>query len=201
MLVKETPIIFSTQMVQALLDGRKTQTRRLVKGEDLDLIGRSPKATENSINLCRFGKVGDRLWVREKIYCFDDHKLPKECPTDFDGNLNNYGCTYASIAREDICPSSVISPIYMPRWCCGIELVLTEMSIERVGDISDCDAISEGLKIERGKGLDRYSYGSREYFDPQYAFRMLWNSINSKDGTTFTDNPWVWVLKFEVEIK
>jgi hypothetical protein len=70
------------------------------------------------------------------------------------------------------------------------------VSIERVADISSADAIAEGLKVEKHQDLHHYSYGSISYLDPQYAFRMLWDSINSKDGITFTSNPWVWVLKF-----
>jgi hypothetical protein len=187
---KERPILFSTEMIRALLDRRKTQTRRLIKPQperDFDKLFES----------CPFGKVGDRLWVREKIYCFDGHTLPKAKPDDF-SNLWDYGCDYATNIEDSELSTvtKTISPIHMPRWCCRIELELTEILIERVADISPADAIAEGLKVEKHQDLHHYSYGSIAYLDPQYAFRMLWNSIHSEDGTTFTNNPWVWVLKF-----
>jgi hypothetical protein len=186
-------------MIRALLDRRKTQTRRLVKDKELNLINVLPKAeTDRHANcFCPFGKVGDRLWVREKIYCFDGHTLPKAKPDNF-SNLQHYGCDYATNIEDSelVTVTKTISPIFMPRWCCRIKLELTEVLIERVGDISPADAIAEGLKVEKHQDLHHYSYGSISYLDPQYAFRMLWNSINSKDDTTFTSNPWVWVLKF-----
>lgn len=198
---KERSIIFSTEMVKALLAGRKSQTRRLVKGSDgcpwdypLDAI--SPWMVEK----CKYGKVGDKLWVREKIYCFEGNKLPELKPVDF-RNLRDYGCYYAANIEDSELDlvTKTISPIFMPRWCCRIKLVLAEVSIERVGDISKADAISEGLEILKINGRDCYVGGSQKvYVVPQLAFRSLWNSLNTKPGTSFTNNPWVWVLKFDV---
>lgn len=210
LVTKERPIIFSTEMVRALLDGRKTQTRRLIKGQDLNLIGIQPETAKRSIaygrpevnDLCRYGKTGDRLWVREQINCYDGNTLPKQEPPDFDGNLNNYGCEYASVARENICPTSVVSPIYMPRWCCGIELVVTEVSIERLTDISEEDAIAEGLIVTNLGTAKFYKFSEHgnDYMDAIAAYYSLWNSINTKAGTRACDKPWVWVLKFDVDI-
>ena len=201
--MKERPILFSSEMVRALLDRRKTQTRRLIKPQPERPPHGYPGASRNRpayfdklFESCPFGKVGDRLWVREKICCFDGNTLPKAKPNDF-SNLQHYGCDYAAnIENSDLPITKTISPIFMPRWCCRIELELTEVSIERVGGISSADAIAEGLIVTEKEDFSLYSYGSADYFDPVYAFRMLWNSIHSEDGTTFTNNPWVWVLKF-----
>ncbi len=201
---KEQPIIFSTEMVRALLDGRKVQTRRLVEvgGVPWTFPLSASEIAPGMLESCKYGKVGDRLWVREKIYCLDGYNLPKKCPENFDGDLFDYSdnaCDYAAnFEYQEIATiSKVISPIYMPRWCCRIELVLTEVSIERVGSISKADAIAEGLIITHKEDFNLYSYGSTDYFNPIYGFRMLWNGINTKPGTSFTNNPWVWVLKFD----
>lgn len=196
----ERPIIFSTEMVRALLENRKSQTRRLIKGRDLDLIGSFPVLDENSIDLCRYGKVGDKLWVREKIHCYDGNVLPKSKPKNFT-SLDEHSCNYAAdeISFPDIEYSKVISPIFMPRWCCRIELVLTEVSIERVGDISEADAIAEGVKSRKIEGQIRYGFDHCYYQgNPRNTFAKLWNNINTAQGTRFVDNPWVWVLKFDV---
>jgi hypothetical protein len=214
---KERSIIFSTEMVNALLAARKTQTRRLVKGEDLKLIGMLPEVAKKSIDLCRYGKTGDRLWVREKIYCFDGNKLPKS-KTDYIDEIWYHGCDYATNIEDTELVTKVISPIYMPRWCCRIELVLTEVSIERVGDISNADAIAEGLipkqldnqtclgmsHGEETSPTQLRKYGLQGYRDEEYignpriVYKRLWDSLNQTEGTRFLDSPWVWVLKFDV---
>jgi hypothetical protein len=216
---KERSIIFSTEMVNALLARRKTQTRRLVKGEDLKLIGMLPEVAKKSIDLCRYGKTGDRLWVREKIYCCEGSKLPKFKPEHL-SHLWNCGCDYATNidGSEFYTVTKVISPIYMPRWCCRIELVLTEVSIEQVSDISEADAIAEGLipkvidnqtclGMSHGEGtsptqLRKYGlqgYRDEEYIgNPRIVYKRLWDSLNQAEGTRFLDSPWVWVLKFDV---
>jgi hypothetical protein len=204
---KDRPIIFSTEMVRALLDGRKFQTRRLIKPQPERPPNGYPGASRDRLEYfdklfesCKYGKVGDKLWVREKIYCFDGNILPKLKGDDFD-NLWCHGCDYATNIEDTELVTKTISPIFMPRWCCRIELVLAEVSIERVGDISWPDAIAEGLEIIKTPGLDRrYKFGNLGiYYDPGEAFVKLWDSINTTAGTKFEDNPWVWVLKFEVK--
>jgi hypothetical protein len=197
--IKERPILFSTEMVRALLDGRKTQTRRKVKDKDIWGI----PGERMYVDPCPYGKVGGRLWVREKIYCMDGNILPKE-GKDYLA-LWLYGCDYATNIEDSELDTvtKTISPIFMPRWCCRINLVLTEVSIERVCDISEADAIAEGLVSKEID--DRIKYGLPSYADRQFrlnprnVFAQLWNGINNKPGTKFSDNPWVWVLKFEVE--
>ena len=201
--LKERPILFSSAMIRALLENRKTQTRRLIKiGDKLwDFPLKVDAIAPGMLDRCKFGKVGDRLWVREKIYCFNGRTLPKSQPDDF-SNLQHYGCDYATnIEDSDLSTATkTISPIHMPRWCCRIELELTEVSIERVGDISPVDAIAEGLKVKSINGQSRYGLASWKDADytgiPQVAFSRLWDGINAHSGSRFGDDPWVWVLKF-----
>lgn len=210
---KERPIIFSTEMVRALLDGRKTQSRRLIKGDDIDRIGWQPETAKNSIDLCRYGKVGDRLWVREKMIQKNPNcKLPKTKPEGWDdaakdgnANLTWWGWYYAANFDDDAfknCGAKFISPIHMPRWCSRIELTLTEVLIDRLNDISEADAIAEGLIVtELGTSkFYKFDENGNDYMDAVAAYYWLWNSINTKAGTRSCDNPWVWVLKFDVDM-
>jgi hypothetical protein len=157
------------------------------------------------LDSCKYGKAGDRLWVREKIYCLDGNTLPKS-GKDYLA-LWSYGCDYATNIEDSELDTvtKVISPIYMPRWCCRIELVLTEVSIEPVSDISESDAISEGLIPKQIDGQTKYGlqgYRDEEYIgNPRIIYKRLWDSLNQTAGTRFLDNPWVWVLKFELETK
>ena len=198
---KERSIIFSTEMVNALLAARKTQTRRLMTREDEMAIR---KTFPYSVERCKYGKVGDRLWVREKIYCFDGNKLPKS-KTDYIDELWYHGCDYATNIEDTELVTKVISPIYMPRWCCRIELVLTEVLIERVSDISEADAIAEGLIPKQIDNQTKYGlqgYRDEEYIgNPRIVYRRLWDSVNLTAGTRFLDSPWVWVLKFDCKQK
>jgi hypothetical protein len=93
----------------------------------------------------------------------------------------------------------------MPRWCCRIELVLTEVSIERLADISEADSIAEGLIPKQIDGQIKYGlqgYRDEEYIgNPRIVYKRLWDSLNQAEGTRFLDSPWVWVLKFSVEQK
>jgi hypothetical protein len=159
-----------------------------------------------SVERCKYGKAGDRLWVREKIYCFEGNKLPKS-KTDYIDEIWYHGCDYATNIEDSELDTvtKVISPIYMPRWCCRIELVLTEVSIERLANISEADAISEGLIPKQIDGQTKYGlqgYRDEEYIgNPRIVYKRLWDSLNPTAGTRFLDNPWVWVLKFECEKK
>jgi hypothetical protein len=171
--VKERSIIFSTEMVNALLAARKTQTRRLVKvgGVPWTFPLSADAIAPGMLESCKYGKVGDRLWVREKIYCFHGFNLPSSRPQDLDGSLHDYsyyGCDYATNIEDSELDAvtKVISPIYMPRWCCRIELVLTCILIKRVSDISEADAIAEGLIP---KQIDnQIKYGLQGYRDEEY---------------------------------
>lgn len=184
----ERPIMFSSPMVRAILDGRKTQTRRLLKGnvehwQDIGLYVSEHK--------CPHGDPGDRLWLREAlVFSAED------------------GIAYASdgtpIDRDKV-PSdakpftkSFRPAMLMPRWASRITLEITEVRVQRLQEISVDDAIAEGV-VEWG-----VREGKSKVFDGRArgvpynvnAFAELWNSINAKRAP-WASNPWVWAVTFK----
>ncbi|SEN68090.1 hypothetical protein [Nitrosomonas marina] len=212
--MKEKPIIYSDPMVVATLEGRKTQTRRIVKrlakygkiiGFDRadtkgyacqfrDKRGRLHNLTyEELLKACPYGTVGEKLWVREST--IEDYIDDKP--------LARYS---ADMAWSDIkwwysrpsCPS-----IHMPRWASRITLEITSLRVERVQDISDDDVGREGLAVFGGGDVDSSGQWHRLYFDPRpdhdnegifakEAYKNLWGMIHGKNE--WDKNPWVWVI-------
>lgn len=165
--MKQKPILFSTPMVQAILEGRKTQTRRICK-QDL------PYAST-----CPYGQVGDVLWVRETFaHCGNNTFLYK---------VN--GC-------EPIPPNKWKPSIHMPKKACRIYLKIKSTRVERLQDISTSDARSEGIKIDPISRTRYMNYvdGSTTY-NERTSFYSLWEKINGKES--LDSNPWVWVVEFE----
>lgn len=193
--MKERPILFSGAMVRALLAGTKTQTRRVVKfqGKDLEtLLG-----LKNQAACCPYGQPGDRLWVRE-AFCKIIGQSGGWIETDYRATYNHgfrLGDTLSLKKRWT--PS-----IHMPRDASRITLEITDVRVERLQDISEADAIAEG--IER---LDDFfdcpcyraydePQGSDVVFpdDPIGSYASLWTSINGPGS--WDANPWVWVVEF-----
>ena len=184
--MKESPIVFNSQMVQAILAGNKTQTRQVVTPQpDPDglskLIDGPWQDTNEKDYKCPYGHTGDRLWVRE----------PWQVWTEFnDTNANNL----PQEARENInFPANGIiwdarkrPPVHMPRWASRITLEITGVRVERLQDISERDAKAEGMKPETNNS--RHMHRS--------LFRKLWNN-RAKRGWGWDVNPWVWVIKFK----
>lgn len=214
---KERPILFSTAMVQAINRGIKTQTRRIVKwkpreeGLNLSFSGLEvgyycTGVPESGFVLqsrgnggcwndrtypihCPYGKVGDRLWVRETWS--PDHAAfyphfryvykADEYPSRFD--IDN-GKVYSSEAKAWF-PFKWRPSIHMPRPACRLRLELTEVRIERLHAITEEDAIAEGAQCA-GFPAALTNYG---------AFGRLWQKINGNES--WDANPFVWVLGFE----
>jgi hypothetical protein len=190
------PIIFSTPMVKAILDGRKTQTRRVIKIDDApenwrkSLAGTSVvRASPYDVRLSRY-KPSDILWVRETWqylapwsedeshvewekgkYYYAADGTPNITITDGDGfRQGNFAWR----------PS-----IFMPREATRIFLRVTEVRVERLQDISYDDCLQEGM----------HDYGTD--VDTLGAFQDLWQKLNAKRGYGWDTNPWVWVISFE----
>ena len=188
--VKERPILFSGPMVRAILEGRKTQTRRVAKltaGANVRLGGRQWHPADPEARLaCPYGKPGDRLWVRESFSWENIEPEITDPPAELwywaDGNPDS---GYAEFTRPK--PS-----IFMPRWASRITLEVTGVRVERVQEITPGDACKEGV-FEGGR------YRTEEPLPyPVATFKALWDSINAERGFGWDVNPWVWVIEFRV---
>lgn len=176
--MKETPIIFSTPMVQAILEGRKTQTRRIVKGKALEWLAPgmfTPESVSDPDNyLCPYGQPGDLLWVRETF-----------CADYYDDGIYVYKSLWNS-ASSAIVPQPKWKPsIHMPKSAARIWLRIAGVRIERLQDISEADAISEGIEIIEDGMCE----------DPITSFKLLWESIHGNES--WDSNAWVYVITFE----
>lgn len=218
---KERPILFSAPMVRALLAGNKTQTRRLLSaydekflrcaaeaGEISDFLSwGSPEDNDHSYieDVCRLGKAGDRLWVKET---FSAHGA--------------FGTDGRIVYRADI-PSGEephglrwTPSIFMPRKASRITLEITAVRMERLQRISEEDAGAEGVTPTRfgcdfasgasgaidslsapAVGMEFPGYGQLTRITPynRRAYHELWGEINGHDS--WDRNPWVWVITFK----
>jgi hypothetical protein len=197
---KERPILFSGPMVRAILEGRKTQTRRIVKKEPPTVISNIRTPGEKVIvpewwfSYCPYGQPGDRLWVRE---------TSKATATE-----EGFDCIH--YAADDFCREitndeierwrkmrgyrkgngSWVNSIHMPRWASRITLEITGVRVDRLQDISEADAAAEGIRF------DSDLMGPWEgHATAREAFRSLWGSINGQES--WVTNPWVWVVEFK----
>lgn len=194
--IKERGMIFNGEMVRAILEGRKAQTRRIMKPqpEPCPLGGhwwpsnvfKTMLHVENEMqngeggwgglvgDACPFGDVGDRIWVRET----------------FASGL----CTKTTLAyrathkREDLEEGwnetiKWTPAIHMPRWASRILLEITDVRVERLRSMSQDDARAEGVIAASGP------------MEAGLAFRELWDSIYGPES--WRDNPWVWVIEFK----
>ncbi|HFQ8762057.1 TPA: hypothetical protein ACHTJG_000860 [Pseudomonas aeruginosa] len=213
---RERPILFNDQMVRAILEGRKTVTRRVVTPQP-DFLGSmvDPNTPFKTLDAglharitCPYGQPGDRLWVRETwtdvnmcgapalAYRADEdiRDLMEEPGFLDDRGAFNYddprvkpypfACWYAELDQARWRPS-----IHMPRWACRILLEITAVRVERLQDISNDQAIAEGIDTHP---MGFYGNGC---ITAGGAFLELWESING-DGR-WADNPWVWVIEFK----
>jgi hypothetical protein len=218
--VKERPILFSAPMVVAILEGRKTQTRRIIKPQPKDWqipepcciettegwqgpIDRSLWADQADQNdgeprSCPYGKPGDRLWVRETHYryghwepvpgvktrtgkqkmkfvadsdvvFFDPPALHRKSMNKKTPELSTW---YKRLAR------------FMPRSLCRIDLEITAVRVEKLDEISEADAVAEGVIVTAPDSLN-----ARD------EYRCLWDKINGPGA--WDKNPWVWCLTFK----
>ena len=193
----EKPILFSGEMVRAILEGRKTQTRRVMKPqpfEDKSYVGGFgwPYSKNSSVAVgaphiggyCPYGHwEGGRLWVRETWACH--RELDEVVPRDCIGSVIWYLATQEN-KHPDI--GKTRPSIFMPQWASRIMLQITNVRVERVQDITDDDAIEEGVS--------RANTSIPGYASTRFA--KLWDSINAKRGFSWSSNPWVWVISFQL---
>ncbi|EUC90048.1 ASCH domain-containing protein [Klebsiella oxytoca] len=209
--MKERGMIFNAEMVRAILDGRKTQTRRIVKlqpDEDgLAKVTNGPWVDTSERNYrCPFGDVGDRIWVREtfqgplfdyeqmEAYLEDSSRFekPEFCQYAADGGHRPEYQDADDNLRHGWRPS-----IHMPRWASRILLEITNVRVERLNSIHDVDAMREGIQnLTTCSHADFGIPGVVNAQHPVRAFQLLWESIYGADN--WKANPWVWVIEFKV---
>ena len=216
--MKERGMIFNAEMVRAILEGRKTQTRRPVKDVSTDIVefknfenhewemffdmpdGR--RLSKSWLKRCPFGKVGDRLWVRETWMGWKqtsyEYNEWEPIDKEYQGGLSiqqhheEWGGPDRIVYKAD---GKSVGPwtrsIHMPRWASRITLEITDVRVERVQDISYDDAYAEGVERTQGDQLDHFMGFKRG--NSIRVFEMGWNSIYNN----WDENPWVWVIEFK----
>lgn len=211
--MKERGMIFNAEMVRAILDGRKTQTRHIMKlqpetpGAGLRYITESHKKSEvgkyfwcisdalgmrarSAVFTCPFGAVGDRIWVRET---FRVHSRATDVATlVYRASVRNSWTEQTHRVPVAVCnkpatPEKWTPSIHMPRWASRILLEITDVRVERLRDLSEEDAKSEGITPSAGGVLPGWEY--------RINFRDLWMDIYGTDN--WEANPWVWVIEFK----
>ena len=248
-MAKEYPILFTGPMVRAILEGRKTQTRRIVKihagnrvirngyyieMHDIGLMWKpvggqpwEPFPKDRTGEYCPYGKVGDRLWVRETW-------RPDVNENDISGYLYKADDCFIEIENSEKAADQwlylrkpeeqwpVMKPpvwrpsIHMPRVASRLLLEVVNVRVERLQDISEEDAIAEGVEPYCGADYQKCfscSHRKKCQFDGLYrdytteedgfpanaknSFKSLWDSINRDRGHRWDTNPWVWVVEFK----
>lgn len=182
--VKERGMIFNDEMVRAILGGNKTQTRRIVEEK---FYGRAV-AAELLAKHCPYGQPGDRIWVRETYRVHG--KATDVATLVYRASVRNSWTEQTHRVPVEVCNKPVSEKwtpsIHMPRWASRILLEITNVRVERLNDISECDARAEGAPTE-----------STLIGDKHYpSFRSLWKSIYGEDS--WNANPWVWVIQADV---
>ncbi|SEG15833.1 ASCH domain-containing protein [Marinobacterium lutimaris] len=224
--MKARPMLFTGDMVRALLDGRKRQTRRLVPEWQLPklthdateymsvaqrhpqwgfgVFGKTEQECMNNYNteyggLCPFGRTGDLIYVREKTIKVEEHGYlgPVYAASELGTEILDTGLRPAPDDMTEVEPYDIrLRPsIHMHRSASRITLRITSVRVERLRDISAADAAAEGCDKP---DLPRAVGGVAGDFvaDERTSFAILWNRINGSGS--WSANPWVWVIEFDV---
>jgi hypothetical protein len=214
--VKEHPILFSAPMVRALLAYTKTQTRRVVKPQpyydrrfinDGLVLHKKDQDTTTSIHSpliathCPYGQPGDRLWVRESGWERPERtaKMMRE-GADTWPRFAYAADGYSDQDRADF-KAWGFKPrpsIHMPRWASRILLEIVSVRVERLQEISEADALAEGVTRQMRSQLGWAAEESEETFNARQArstYGLLWDSINGNGS--WASNPCVWVVEFK----
>ena len=202
------PILFSTPMVQAILDGRKTMTRRVVKPQPthgIRVCGYSQygwsETKENGDCHCHNPgwhpyQVDDVLWVRETWRKTGTIATPYAYRADEEPFVLLGEASDVMHLKYRYKPS-----IFMPREAARIFLRVTDVRVERLQEITEADALAEGVEGVPCDHAGRYAcedcMNTGWIEPPSVNFMTLWDSINAKRGYSWESNPWVWVYTFE----
>ena len=217
----EKPILFSTELVQAILDGRKTQTRRVIKPQPDNKVNYVESLKDDwwefsqwypdgdgtliDNKKCPYGKPADELWVRETWQALQHGSYEP-----FDCKPSQIPEQYADLrykADEGETQYSWKPSIHMPRWASRIQLSVDDIRVERVQEITEEDAKAEGIERTEWKySTSPYRNYEYERMKPGHncstarkSFQTLWDSINADRDYSWESNPWVWVVEFSIK--
>jgi hypothetical protein len=220
--MKERPIIFSGEMVRAILNGRKTQTRRVIKPQPISIGPEKAKFTIDGCSYwdggeafirCPYGKPSDQLWVKE-THVFERYEdepvnnrpifYHKGDDTEYDEPYwlcPHYRATdpapeldYSELDGDDGEPKCKwLSSRFMPKWASRIKLEIINVRVERLQEISESDAEAEGIHLLGLPEKERYNHPRKHIV----AFKELWNLLNAMRSFGWEHNPWVWVIEFK----
>lgn len=211
MTARERPILFSAPMVRAILTGNKTQTRRVVNlnrhyqieerddGSLWPWMYDDDRASDSWL-ACPYGMPGDRLWVKEQTIKVEDRGWIGPVYTESDEGRQAMDWGYGEPDDPDHIPPHAIKrrpSLFMTRAMSRITLEVTEVRVERLQDISEEDAIAEGVAPYQNH-VGRFLSGHRpslNYPSAGAAYRDLWESINGKGS--WDQNPWVYAVTFK----
>lgn len=174
--MKERPILFSAPMVRAILKGRKTQTRRVVKSQPPLFAHATRHHQRLMVPNCPYGQPGDLLWVREAWAYHPDY--PE----------STRRAIYRSEPGVEYDVPRWRPSIHMPRWASRILLEIVAVRVERLNDISEADAMAEGVDAFINSDGDEIEQAS-------VMFMRLWEQINGPGS--WAANSWVWVVEFK----
>ncbi len=204
----ERPIIFNGEMVRAIREGRKTQTRRPIKhqpgGAYLGYIKERNtywlQGEPSSVEVkCPFGLPGDRLWVRESFWCVDLPEMGDVPCLLYEDEFERYQQSTKDFESRPCSLKFGHHPsIHMPRWASRLILEITNIRVERVQEITEEDAIKEGITGPHDVGYKAYRIpgdSKPRYSRAEVAFEYLWDSLYGEGAWEL--NPWVWVIAFE----
>ena len=173
--MKESPIVFSPEMVRAILEGRKTQTRRVIKKPE------QYEEIRDCAFCCPYGQVGDRLWVKETWGAwphlggdYQRESLRYRADGEYESEYNAWRWR----------PS-----IFMPRWASRLTLEIIKVRVQRLQEISAEDVVAEGVLPPNPHGwlpdIARLKFG------------LFWDTLNAKRGYDWASNSWVWAIEFQ----
>ena len=208
--VRERPILFSGRLVRGLLEGRKSVTRRVINPQPTEKWGHGVHQSDGRFYVhgrfdgidtwfaCPYGAPGDRLWVRETHHYLDaraDWSQPPQVgwlPVHLTFQADDTMRTVEAPAEdwtESWCNDHIRwrPSIHLHRWASRISLEVTEVRVERLQDITDEEAIAEGVPT---RGTTHWAGKWRD------EFHQLWDELNAARGYGWDANPWVWVIRF-----
>jgi hypothetical protein len=188
----ERPILFSGPMVRAILDGRKTQTRRVVKFPNGH---QPPKFGDNAATIMGalrwYAQPGDRLWVRETLKANDKgewYYAADNAPIAFHRDDPRFWQAIMWVWAHHKDEADTCVSIHMPRFLSRLTLEIVNVRVERLQEISAENCMAEGIDATKLENT---------VTAPRLRFYNLWESINAKRAP-WASNPWVWVVEFRV---